>query len=72
MRDPYLYDDVNVLKNLADIKDSELLRKAEADITGLSMAANMISSIPKHCRIFTAIYSVKYLIGQENFVPFKW
>ena len=35
----YLYDDVNVLKNLADIKDSELLRKAEADITGLSMAA---------------------------------
>ena len=31
MRDPYLYDDVNVLKNLADIKDSELLRKAEAD-----------------------------------------
>ena len=39
MRDPYLYDDVNVLKNLADIKDTELLRKAEADITGLSMAA---------------------------------
>ncbi len=39
MRDPYLYDDVNVLKNLADIKDSELLRKAEADITGLAMAA---------------------------------
>ena len=31
MRDPYLYDDVNVLKNLADIKDSELLRKAEAN-----------------------------------------
>ena len=39
MRDPYLYDDVNVLKNLAFIKDAELLRKAEADITGLSMAA---------------------------------
>ena len=39
MRDPYLYDDVNVLKNLADIKDSELLRTAEADITGLAMAA---------------------------------
>lgn len=33
MRDPYLYDDVNVLKNLAGIKDAELLRKAEADIT---------------------------------------
>ena len=39
MRDPYLYNDVNVLKNLADIKDSELLCKAEADITGLAMAA---------------------------------
>lgn len=39
MRDPYLYDDVNVIKNLADIKDAELLRKAEADITGLAMAA---------------------------------
>ncbi|MCR5636697.1 MAG: Fic family protein [Clostridiales bacterium] len=39
MRDPYLYDDVNVLKNLADIKDEKLLRTAEADITALSMAA---------------------------------
>ncbi len=39
MRDPYLYDDVNVLRNFANIKDSELLRKAEADITGISMAA---------------------------------
>lgn len=39
MRDPYLYDDANVIKNLADIKDAELLRKAEADITGLAMAA---------------------------------
>lgn len=39
MRDPYLYDDVDVLKNLADIKDTEQLRRAEADITGLAMAA---------------------------------
>lgn len=39
MLDPYLYDAINVLKNLADIKDSELLRKAEADITSLAMAA---------------------------------
>lgn len=37
MRDPYLYDDVNTLINLADIKDSELLRKAEADITSIAM-----------------------------------
>lgn len=39
MRDPYLYDDVDVLKNLADIKDFELLRAAEADITGIAMTA---------------------------------
>ncbi|SCJ78360.1 Probable adenosine monophosphate-protein transferase fic [uncultured Eubacterium sp.] len=37
MRAPYLYDDADVLINLADIKDSELLRKAEADITNLAM-----------------------------------
>ena len=39
MRDPYLYDDVNVLKNRANIKDVETLRKAEADITNLAMSA---------------------------------
>ena len=39
MRDPYLYEDVDVLKNRADIKDAELLRKAEADITNLAMSA---------------------------------
>lgn len=39
MRDPYLYDDVDVLKNLANIKDGDFLSKAEADITNLSMLA---------------------------------
>ena len=39
MRDPYLYDDIDVLKNRAGIKDQELLRKAEADITNLTMSA---------------------------------
>lgn len=39
MRDPYLYDDVDILKNLADIKDRDLLGRAEADITNLSMLA---------------------------------
>lgn len=39
MRDPYLYDDSDVLKNRANIKDIELLRKAEADITNLAMSA---------------------------------
>ena len=39
MRDPYLYDDVDVLKNLANIKDQDFLSRAEADITNLSMLA---------------------------------
>lgn len=39
MSDPYLYDDIDILKNLANIKDHDLLGKAEADITNLSMLA---------------------------------
>ncbi|MFI3226015.1 MAG: Fic family protein [Clostridia bacterium] len=39
MRDPYLYDDVDVLINLANIKDKNLLARAEADITNLAMLA---------------------------------
>lgn len=33
MRDIYLYDDVNVMKNKFNIKDSKKLEQAEADIT---------------------------------------
>jgi cell filamentation protein len=39
MRDPYLYDDADILKNLANIKDHDLLSRAEADITNLAMLA---------------------------------
>ncbi len=39
MRDPYLYEDIDVLRNLAGIRDIDLLAKAEADITNLSMLA---------------------------------
>lgn len=37
MRDPYLFDDADVLINLAGIRNSDLLRKAEADITNLAI-----------------------------------
>jgi cell filamentation protein len=33
MRDPYLYDDVDVLRNRGNIRDVEELRKAEGDVT---------------------------------------
>ena len=38
MRDPYLYDDVNVLRNLGNIRDAEELRRAEGDVTRHTMA----------------------------------
>jgi cell filamentation protein len=37
MRDPYLYDDVPVLKNLLGIKDAKILEQAEADITSVRL-----------------------------------
>lgn len=36
-RDPYLYEDVPVLRNLAGIRDAEALRAAEGDLTKLTM-----------------------------------
>lgn len=36
-RDPYLYEDIPVLQNLADIRDAEALRAAEGDLTKLTL-----------------------------------
>ena len=38
MRDPYLYDDVDVLRNLGNIRNAEELRKAESDVTRHTMS----------------------------------
>lgn len=37
IRDNYLYDDIPVLKNILDIKDEELLNKAESNITHIKL-----------------------------------
>ena len=37
MRDPYLYEDVNVLRNKLNIKDQEVLDGAEADYVSLRL-----------------------------------
>jgi Protein involved in cell division len=37
MSDPYLYEDVPVLKNLLGIKDAKMLEQAEADITSIRL-----------------------------------
>jgi len=66
MRDPYLYDDVPVLKNLLGIKDAKLLEQAEADITSVrllvvdgavqSMTFDLPHLLAIHKHIFGDIY----------------
>ena len=41
MRDPYLYPDSDVLKNLARIQDSEELKNMEADYTLLRLSSGI-------------------------------
>ena len=38
MRDPYLFDDVNVLRNLGNIRDAGELRRAEGEVTRYTLA----------------------------------
>ena len=38
MRDPYLYPDLEVLKNLLDIRDSKKLQQAESDYVSLRLS----------------------------------
>jgi len=38
MRDPYLYDDVNILRNLGNIRNISELRQAEGDVTRYTLA----------------------------------
>ena len=45
MRDPYLYPDSDVLKNLAGIQDSEELKNMEADYTLLRLSERGIPAL---------------------------
>jgi len=66
MLDPYLFEDVPVLKNLLGIKDAKLLEQAEADITAFyffdvdSAVTSMKFDLPRllaiHKYIFGDIY----------------
>jgi len=65
MRDPYLYDDVDVLKNLGNIKDAEKLRAAEGDITKYTLAVVYAQKFTKFsattlCEIHRTIFSDIY------------
>ena len=72
MRDPYLYDDADVLRNLADIKDFELLRRAEADISNsVFIIGGTKNSISKRYGIFTARSSDRFTNGPVNSARYK-
>ena len=66
MKDPYLYDDINILKNLGNIKDADELRNAEGDITKFTLSAVYAQKFTKfntnticeiHRIIFDSLYS---------------
>lgn len=63
MKDPYLYDDAKTLKNLANIKDQNILRQAEADITNLAMTAVYNMNFEKYnTQVLQEIH--EYIFGQ--------
>ena len=76
MRDPYLYDDVPVLKNLLGIRDEKLLEQAEADITSVrllvvdgavqSMSFDLPHLLAIHKHIFGDIYE---WAGKMRIIP---
>lgn len=65
MRDPYLYGDVDTLKNIPGIKDASILQKVEADVTHICMQSMYFASYDKfdvdtvkeiHFSIFGELY----------------
>lgn len=74
-RDPYLYEDVPVLKNLPGIKDSEELKRVEGDLTRMSMGVVYAKEYEKFntetlCDIHRAIFGVLYeWAGEFRTIP---
>ena len=48
MRDPYLYEDVSVLKNKLGIKEQSLLDEAEADYVVYRLKDIALNRFPVH------------------------
>ena len=63
MHDPYLFDDIPVLKNLLGIRDAKLLEQAEADITAFyfSDVDGVVQSMEFDLTRLFAIH--KYIFG---------
>jgi len=75
MRDPYLYDDVDVLKNLGNIKNADELRKAEGDITKFTLPTVYSQKFTKFntntiCEIHRIIFDSLYeWAGEFRTIP---
>ena len=75
MRDPYLYDDADVLKNLGDIKNADELRSAEGDITKYTMPMVYAQKFAKFntatiCEIHRLIFDSLYeWAGEFRTIP---
>lgn len=63
MRDPYLFDDVDVLKNLLKIKDEKLLEEAESNITYVKLLD--IDRLSENCKFDVDYLKLlhKYIFG---------
>jgi len=75
MRDPYLYDDIDVLRNIGNIRDSENLRRAEGDITRCTIAMVYAQNFTKFntetlCQIHGIIFDRLYdWAGEFRTIP---
>ena len=76
-RDPYLYEDVPVLRNLPGIKDSEELKRAEGDLTRMSMGIVYAREYNKFntetlCDIHRTIFGALYdWAGEFRTIPIR-
>ena len=64
-KDPYLYDDVPVLKNIPGVKTSEELKRIEGDLTRMTMGIVYAQEYPKFntdtlCQIHRTIFGGIY------------
>lgn len=64
MRDPYLYQDCEVLKNLADIRDEQTLKEMEADYT-LSRLSDVVVEISARRFDFKGLCELHHTIFQD-------
>jgi len=75
MRDPYLYDDIDVLKNLGNIKDAEQLKAAEGDVTRHTLSIVYAQKFSKFniatiCEIHRIIFDSLYeWAGEFRTIP---